>query len=224
MKKRTISIMAILALTVSLCCTGCGNNNDSSSKDSVSYDDSSTSSATDTDNNSTLINDTTEETEKESTTESKEKESVQPTEIQDTTETENQVKYSLEDGKYQVSETFNQISEYDKIIFDFVEYSDAKAECELGDVDFLIEQMNKYKDRIERCFLELDNYDEYEEIKECKISLKKYSESVLKLGDTIMNDLPSENDNKYLEDDYFDDVYPYRDAAGNDVYYIWDAY
>ena len=83
--------------------------------------------------------------------------------------------------------------------------------------------MNKYKDRTKRCLSELDNYDEYVEIKECKGSLKKYREAVVKYADKIINDLPSKNDNKYVTDVYFDEVYPYRDASRNDVYYIWDV-
>lgn len=163
--------------------------------------------------------DITKEQMKEST-----EQSVETTVPVQTTETQSQVEYTLEDGKYQVSETFNTISEYDEFIYEFFKYSDAEEDGEIDDIDFVIEQINKYKNRTERALLELDNYDKYEGIKECKSSLKKYREVVIKYSDMIINDLPTQNDNKYVMDDYFKYIYPYRDTAKNDVYYVWDAY
>lgn len=144
-------------------------------------------------------------------------------EIQSTdTKKEDEKEYSLEDGKYQISDTFNVIYEYDNFLFQIVTYSDSKEEQKIDDMDFIIRQMNIYKERSEKSLNELDNYTEFSDIMECKESLIQYQRKVTEYVDLVLSDMPSENDDKYKLNDYLDKVYSYCEIARKNVDYIWN--
>lgn len=138
-------------------------------------------------------------------------------EVQETKE------YTYEDGKYQVSETYNTIHEYDSLLFDLVQYSSSEEEQVIEDMEAHLQQMEKYVKRSERALEELAKYD-YEEINECRETLILYRDKALAYGEKVLNDLPEENDDKYTWDDYDANVYKYCELARDDVFYLWDAY
>lgn len=130
--------------------------------------------------------------------------------------------YTYEEGRLQVSETFNAISEYDDCIYKMVQYSSSTEDASIDDIDFLLQQVNKYKERCERALSELENYNDTDII-ECKKTLAVYLEKVIDYSEKLANSPPSENDDKYTYDDYKKNVYAYRELAREDVFYIWDA-
>jgi|GEM_PF-5710105 len=83
----------------------------------------------------------------------------------DTTSDENsslvdtEEEYAYEDGKYLVSETFTSIANYDDCIYKIMQYSSSTQESSIDDIDFLLQQIDKYKDRSERSLSELENYN-----------------------------------------------------------------